>query len=62
MITDEQAVEVIESMVMFMEQTNMLIEKIITRINNVEVDINKLRKKEKNIFISDVIGNNGGKL
>ena len=53
---DEKAVEIIESMVKFMDNTNKVLAEIVLRLNNIDVDISNLKhqlKKQNRILISN---------
>lgn len=46
-MTEEEAVELLGKLKSFMENTNKQIESLINRTNNLQVDINKIKKELK---------------
>ena len=45
---EAEAVEIIESMVKFMKNTNKMLEEFKLKIDNQQIDIDKLKKKKDN--------------
>ena len=53
--------EIIEAMVKFMKQTNEILLRLGTEVNNLKVDVDKLKKHQTpRILLSGAMGNNYG--